>query len=68
MIKVTIAEHTIVQKKLKIVVLGTSGVGKSSIIQRYCKNNFKSNVSSTIGIDFQVKKVRIPENGEMVTL
>ena len=33
----------------KIVLLGDSGVGKSSIAQRYCKNAFSDNYDVTIG-------------------
>ena len=33
----------------KIVLLGDSGVGKSSIAQRYCKNSFSDNYDVTIG-------------------
>jgi len=33
----------------KIVLLGDSGVGKSSIAQRYCRNSFSDNYDVTIG-------------------
>jgi GTPase SAR1 family protein len=33
----------------KIVLLGDSGVGKSSIAQRYCKNLFSDSHDVTIG-------------------
>ena len=33
----------------KIVLLGDSGVGKSSIAQRYCRNTFSDNYDVTIG-------------------
>ena len=33
----------------KIVLLGDSGVGKSSIAQRYCKNSFSESYDVTIG-------------------
>ena len=42
-----IQTQTIIEAK--IVLLGDSGVGKSSIAQRYCKNSFSDNYDVTIG-------------------
>jgi len=45
-------ENTIDTQRIieaKIVLLGDSGVGKSSIAQRYCKNSFNENYDVTIG-------------------
>ena len=36
----------------KLIVIGNSGVGKSSILQRYIQKVFKESYSSTIGVDF----------------
>eukprot|EP00795_Rhopilema_esculentum_P012986 gene12986-3753_t len=43
----------------KIVFVGDSGVGKSSLIHRFCFNHFRTNFSATIGVDFQVKIVKV---------
>ena len=43
------------EKTLKIIVLGSSEVGKTCILQRYFNNEFKENLLSTIGIDFKTK-------------
>ena len=40
---------------LKIIILGSSEVGKTCILNRYFNNVFKENLLSTIGIDFQTK-------------
>ena len=40
---------------MKIIVLGSSEVGKTCILNRYFNNEFKENSLSTIGIDFQTK-------------
>ena len=40
---------------LKIIILGSSEVGKTSILDRYFKDVFRNNPLSTIGIDFQTK-------------
>lgn len=38
--------------KLKLIVLGDTYCGKSSILTRYKNNNFSESGSSTIGVDF----------------
>ena len=40
---------------LKIIILGSTQVGKTSIINRYFNNNFQESNLSTIGIDFKTK-------------
>ena len=40
--------------KLKICVLGSSGVGKTSLLSRYVDNTFSSNFLNTIGVDMRV--------------
>jgi GTPase SAR1 family protein len=42
---------------LKYLVIGDSGVGKSSILVRYCDDSFKEEYLSTIGVDFKIKKI-----------
>jgi Ras-related protein Rab-18 len=44
---------------LKIKMVGNSGVGKSSIILRFCDNQFDTGISPTIGIDYKFKNVVI---------
>ena len=41
----------------KILLLGESSVGKTSIIQRYIENKFDESNTSTCGIDFKCKYV-----------
>ena len=38
----------------RICILGEPGVGKSSILTRFCDNTFKENYNNTIGVDFRV--------------
>jgi small GTP-binding protein len=45
--------------KVKIMIIGDAGVGKTSIIRKYVKNEFTENYLSTIGFDFQKKKLTI---------
>jgi GTPase SAR1 family protein len=42
-----ISPQTVIEAK--IVLLGDSGVGKSSIAQRYCRNHFSDAYDVTIG-------------------
>ena len=43
------------EKTLKIIILGSSEVGKTCILNRYFHNDFKENLLSTVGIDLQTK-------------
>ncbi len=36
----------------KLLLIGTSGVGKSCILMRYVENAFTDNFFNTIGVDF----------------
>ena len=40
----------------KVLLLGDSGTGKSSLILRYTEDTFNSSLVSSIGVDFKVKK------------
>ncbi|XP_032404743.1 ras-related protein rab7 [Xiphophorus hellerii] len=51
---------------LKTILIGNSGVGKSSVMNRYVDNRFTNMYRATIGTDFFSKAVRI--NGNTVTL
>ncbi|XP_057309965.1 EF-hand calcium-binding domain-containing protein 4B-like isoform X2 [Hydractinia symbiolongicarpus] len=50
----------------KIVFVGDSGVGKSSFIHRFCFDDFRINFTATIGVDFQVKTIKL--NRQVVAL
>ncbi len=42
---------------LKFLIVGDSGVGKTSLLTRYCEDKFHTDFLSTIGVDFKVKKL-----------
>ena len=47
-------------EKVKIMIIGETKVGKTSLISRYCKGDFSGGeYLSTIGIDFQIKNLKI---------
>lgn len=43
--------------QFKILTLGDTQVGKTSLILRYTENTFSESHLSTIGVDFQLKKI-----------
>ena len=45
----------------KVVFAGDAAVGKTSFINRITKGVFVTNLSSTLGVDFQVKTIRVDE-------
>jgi len=45
----------------KLVLLGESSVGKSSIVQRYVRNKFSDDESSTIGATFVTSKITLDD-------
>ena len=51
------------QKTYKVVLLGDTGVGKSSIVQRYVYGSFKHDSQPTIGASFMSKTLEIAEEG-----
>ncbi|KAK2152197.1 hypothetical protein LSH36_337g01059 [Paralvinella palmiformis] len=54
------------ERLFKVVFVGDSGVGKSSFIHQFCNQTFKATFSATIGVDFQVKNVRV--DGHVIAL
>ena len=46
-------------EKIKIMIIGDSNVGKTSIIKRFCKNEFSPSFISSIGIDYESKYINI---------
>lgn len=45
------------QLLVKILIIGDTNVGKSSIMTRFCDNKFDMNMLTTIGIDYKTKNV-----------
>mmetsp|Transcript_34750 Transcript_34750/g.61150 ORF Transcript_34750/g.61150 Transcript_34750/m.61150 type:complete len:209 (+) Transcript_34750:152-778(+) len=55
-------ENQASRKLIKVILLGDSGVGKSSLIARYVDEAYKPYIGSTVSPDFAVKEVQIKED------
>jgi Ras-related protein Rab-18 len=53
---------------LKILLVGDSNVGKTSLLLRFTIDDFKENIRSTVGVDLKVKLVTINGKKLKVTL
>lgn len=45
----------------KVVVIGEAGVGKTALLRRYLDEEFTDTYLSTVGVDFRVKTLYLPE-------
>ena len=52
--------------KCKVVLIGESGVGKTSIITRYTRNQFKSQLMATSGANFVTKNVIMEDENQSI--
>lgn len=50
----------------KLLLIGDSGVGKSSLLLRFADNSYTGNYITTIGVDFKIRTVTI--DGQRVKL
>lgn len=53
-------------QQFKIILLGDSGVGKTSIISQYIKGEFSNEIPATVGVEYQPKFVTV--DGERIKL
>lgn len=52
---------------LKYIIVGPSGVGKTSIANQFTKNKFSDIFNSTVGVDFLLKKVSLNDKTFKIT-
>uniref|UniRef100_A0A4W3HL61 Uncharacterized protein n=1 Tax=Callorhinchus milii TaxID=7868 RepID=A0A4W3HL61_CALMI len=57
--QVSEADHCSPDRIFKLVMVGNSGVGKSSFIHRFSHDRFHTEICATIGIDYQVKSLLV---------
>ena len=53
-------------REVKVLVVGNGGVGKTSMIRRFCKGIFTDEYKKTIGVDFLEKALYVDNLGEEV--
>ena len=51
--------HDFFDRMSKVLMIGDSGVGKTCLLQRFDKGEFRANTLPTIAIDFSVKSVSV---------
>ncbi|MBD3197872.1 MAG: GTP-binding protein [Candidatus Lokiarchaeota archaeon] len=54
--------------KFKIVVTGAKNAGKTSLIRRYSTGKFDKSTLSTIGVDFETKKVKVDDTDILLNI
>ena len=47
---------------IKILIIGNSYSGKTSMVKRFVKNEFNTEYKTTIAVDFSLKVIQIEEN------
>ncbi len=52
-----------VEKRVKLLIVGESGCGKTAFFNRFCDNMFAESYPSTVGVDFKVRTVGIAGEG-----
>ena len=45
----------------KIIIIGDSGIGKSSVLFRFADDVYNESYITTIGVDFKIKTVELEE-------
>ena len=55
-------------KPRKVVIIGDSGVGKTSILFRYVFDNFDQHINSTLGAGFKSKDVPYNDQGDTIKM
>ena len=55
-------------KSFKVILVGETGVGKTSIFNRFCTGKYDGNHSATVGVDFEVKEVKYNDKDYSIQL
>ncbi len=52
----------------RIVIVGDYAVGKPSMVSRFCEDFFRDSHATTVGIDFKVRTITLPNDKRKVKL
>ncbi|MFW9773626.1 MAG: Rab family GTPase [Candidatus Heimdallarchaeota archaeon] len=55
-------------KAYKTIIAGNAGVGKTTLLHQYIRGEFRPDIQTTIGSNFFVKYVQIPQVKSFITL
>ncbi|MFX1354884.1 MAG: Rab family GTPase, partial [Promethearchaeota archaeon] len=55
-------------KAYKTIIAGNAGVGKTTLLHQYIRGEFRPDIQTTIGSNFFVKYVKIPQVKGFITL
>lgn len=61
-------EKIVIAATFKVVFAGDAAVGKSCFIHRFCKGIFANKLGSTLGVDFQIKTIKVDDEKNVVAL
>ncbi len=56
------------KKATQLIVLGEARIGKTSMLNRYCKDEFNEDHLATLGIEFATRKYKLREDGTEVSV
>ena len=46
---------------VKLLMLGDSSVGKTSLLNRFHEGNWNPNINTTIGLEFKIKTIQVED-------
>lgn len=49
------------RKTLKFITVGDSGVGKTSLLEMFCTDNFMDTHNLTIGVDYKTREIKLDD-------
>jgi Ras-related protein Rab-2A len=49
------------EKTFKMIIIGPPGVGKSCLLNRFTKDEFREGYTATLGVEFYSKEIKIDE-------
>ena len=56
------------KKATQLIVLGEARIGKTSMLNRYCKDEFNEDHLATLGIEFATRKYKLRADGTEVSV